>query len=74
MLICLTVTAQLKQFISRGQDNQCVPMLHVIKITSVVQTDTVISASFSTGFLQGWLGVSSDENLSADFICRHLLM
>ena len=32
------------------------------KITSVVQTDTVISASFYTGFLQSWLGVSSDKN------------
>jgi len=32
VLICLTVTAQLKQFISRGWDNQCVLMLRVIKL------------------------------------------
>jgi len=47
------------------------------KITSVVQTDTVISASFSTGFLEGWLGLGWKSvfatYLSAYFVCSPLL-
>lgn len=41
------------------------------KITSVVQTDTVISASFWTGFLQSWLGVSSGKNLYFYYLPKH---
>lgn len=43
------------------------------KITSVVQTDTVISASFQTGFLQGWLRFSSDKTLYFCYLPKHLL-